>query len=154
MSKKQFVWRALAALIIVGLVVAAGAGAYYAGWSRGYATGQLATGSEAGEAMPYAPHGPRYPGRPFGFAPFMFGAGPLLRIVLLIVLLVVVGKLIRFAAWAIVGGPAMAGPWARHWHHPHWHRPHGPVPPWFREWQEWPEGSQADAQADETAAEQ
>jgi len=28
------------------------------------------------------------------------------------------------------------------------------VPPWFREWQEWSEGSQADAQAGETAGEE
>ena len=42
MSKKWLVWRALAALIIIGLLVVGGLAVHYMGWSEGYAAGQLA----------------------------------------------------------------------------------------------------------------
>ena len=155
MSKKWLVWRALAALIVVGLLVVGGLAVHYVGWSEGYAAGQLAAEGEEGAPAPYGPYGFRWPGRPFGFTPFLFG-GALFRIVLLVVLLVVIGKLLRFVAWAIAGGPPMGGPWARHWHRPHGHWAHGPMPPWFHGWQGWceeePRKPEAGAQADEAAA--
>ena len=138
MSNKQVLWRALAALILVGLLVAGGLAVHYVGWSEGYAAGQLAAEGEEGAIAPYGPYGLRFSGRPSVFAPLLFGAGAILRIGLLLLLLVVAVKLFRFALWGIAGFPMMAGHWFRHWRHPHWHR-HGPVPPGFREWYGWPE---------------
>ena len=155
MSNKQVLWRALAALILIGLLVVGGLAVHYVAWSEGYAAGHLAAGGEEGATAPYGPYGPGFPGRPFVFAPLMFGAGAIFRVGLLLLLLVVALKLFRFALWGIAGFPMMAGHWPRHWRHPHWHR-HGPVPPEFRGWYGWPEEEggkpEAGGQTDEATA--
>ena len=163
MIKSRYLFVALAALVLIGLLAVAGLALHYVGWSEGYTAGQGATAGEGDEAVPYEPFGLRLPGRPHVFAPFYFGAGPFLRVILLLVLLALIFKLFRFVIWGIAGFPMMAGmmgaPWHRHWRHMRWH-PHGPVPPgfqeWHREWQEWygPQAGQPgpDAPADESAA--
>jgi hypothetical protein len=131
-NKNWFLWRALASLILVGLLIAGGLAVHYAGWSRGYQAGQLAAEGEEAPAPPYLP----YAVRPFGPAPYPFRGGLLLNVVLLLLFLAIVGKLIRFIIWGGAWRHAMAGPWPAHWGQAYWrraarwHRVHGPVPPW------------------------
>ena len=152
MSKKGFWWRALAALILVGLVVGGGFAVHYLAWSRGYAAGQAVEGSEAVVTPPYLPHGFGYYGRP---ASFMFGAGMLFKCLLGLIFFVVVFKLIRFIVWGAVFHPMMHGPWPRHFHRANWrrferwHRMRGPAPPWC--W-DWDEDEEAKADSDEAEA--
>jgi hypothetical protein len=143
-GKNWFLWRALASLILVVLLVAGGLAVHYAGWARGYQAGQLA--AEGGESVtpPYLPHA----WGPAGFAHYAFGAGALLRVVLLLVFLGVVGKLIHLVVWGAIWRPMMAGPWPRHWHPGHWRRMHGPMPPWWGP----PEQGEPDAEPDEGSA--
>jgi hypothetical protein len=136
MSKKSFVWRGLAALVLIGLLIVGGLAVHYVAWSRGYAAGQLAAEGEEAATLPYLLHG-------YGFAPYRFGGGLLPTIGLLLLFLVfigVIGKLVRFVFWGAAFHPMMAGPWARNWHrkaYRHW--AHGPVPPWSWDWGESPE---------------
>lgn len=127
MSKNWFLVKALAALIIIGLLILGGLAIHRIGWSQGYRVGQLAAGSEEGVAVPYAAYGFRY-------------SGLFVTIGLLLLLLIVIGKFVRFWAWKMAWGPwTMAHGlkderWARHWR-----RPHGPMPPWCWGWEESPE---------------
>ena len=123
MSHQRFPWPALAALIVVGLLIAGGTAIHRSGWTQGYVMGRLAAGDEGGAAVPYA-YG--YPGRHFGFAPALCGLGPLLTVGLLLLALVAAGRFFRFRAWKKAAGPE-GERWARHWAR-HWH--HGPTPPW------------------------
>jgi hypothetical protein len=135
-DKNWFLWRALGSLVLVGLLIAGGVALHYAGWARGYQVGQLATEGEEAAAPAYPP----YVGRPFGFVPYLFGAGVLVKVVLLLVFIGIVGKLIRFLIWGACWRPAMAGPWPgqgprAYWRRAaRWHGRHGPVPPWGWGW--------------------
>jgi hypothetical protein len=131
MSKNWFLLKALAALIIIGLLILGGLAIHRFGWSQGYKVGQLAAGSEVGATVPYGRYG-------FGYS------GLFVTIGLLLLLLIVIGKFTRFWAWKMVGGPwRMAGrswmmahgPKGKRWAR-HWHRPHGPMPPWCWGWEE------------------
>ena len=128
MSRRAFYFVPLAALIILGLLLAAGGFALHRwAWSQGYMAGQLAS---AGETMPPA-FG--HPMRPFGARGF-FCAPTLLFIVGGFLLLGMVGRWFHMWTWHRVmhrhGRKAMWwGPAGRHWHH-------GPVPTWFPEWSE------------------
>ena len=124
MSHQRFPWLALAALIVVGLLIAGGTAIHRRGWTQGYVMGRLAAGGEDGAAGPYLPYG--YPGRHVGFAPALCGLGPLLTVGLLLLALVAAGRLFRFRAWKKAAGPE-GERWARHWAR-HWR--HGPTPPW------------------------
>ena len=133
-----FLLRALAALIVVGLVIGGGFAIHRISWSQGYRMGQLAAGGEEGAFAPFAPYGL---GRP----------GLLLTAGVILLVLIVVGKFFRFWARHMAWGPWMMahGPWAmargsrrRRWaaHRAgHWHRPHGPMPPWCWGWEQPPE---------------
>jgi len=139
MSRKwlPFLLRALAALIVVGLVIGGGFAIHRISWSQGYRMGQLAAGGEEGAVAPYAPY---RLGRP----------GLLLTAGVLLLVLLVIGKFFRFWAWNMAWGPWMmaGGPWAmahrpkgRHWaahRAAHRHRPHGPMPPWCWGWEQPP----------------
>jgi hypothetical protein len=148
MSKKWFLVKALAALIIIGLLILGGLAVHRIGWSQGYKVGQLAAGSEQGATVPYAAYG-------FGYS------GMFLTVGLLILLLIVIGKSLRFWAWKMAWGPWMmaGGPWkmgsgprGEHWAR-HWHRPHGPMPPWCWGWEEpSEEKAEPDAGTSETEA--
>jgi hypothetical protein len=144
MSKNWFWVKALAALIIIGLLILGGLAIHRVGWSQGYKLGQLAAGGEKSATVPYAAYGFRY-------------SGLFLTIGLLLLLLIVVGKIFRFWAWKTIGGPWMMahGPqgeyWAKHWAR-HWHRPHGPMPPWCWDWEE-PDEEKAKPDAETGAAE-
>ena len=134
MSKLWFLVRTVVILTVVGLLIVGGLAVYRTGWSQGYVAGQLAAEGEGVATVPYPHYGFGYTGRPFGFVPFLFGAG------LLFLLLVAVGQLFRLLAWKKV----MAGePWpmAARWARP-WHRFHGPVPPWCWGWEK-PSGESA-----------
>ena len=135
MSKNWFWVKAMAVLVIIGLLILGGLAIHRIGWSQGYKVGQLAAGSEEGAPVPYAAYGFRY-------------SGLFLTIGLLLLLLIVVGKSFRFWAWKMAWGPWMmaGGPWkmahgpkgeywTRHWAK-HWRRPHGSMPPWCWGWEE------------------
>jgi hypothetical protein len=149
MDKKGlwFLARAVAMLILIGLVVAGGFAIHYLSWSRGYAAGQLTGEGEEVATPPYLPDEPGYflwharsAHRPFSVI------GTLFKIGLCILFFVIVFKLIRFVIWGSVFHHAMAGPWAKSWwdprwrrtfwRHARWHRVHGPVPPWCWDWNE------------------
>ncbi|MCD6344695.1 MAG: hypothetical protein J7M17_03710 [Anaerolineae bacterium] len=115
MFKNRILARVLMAVVIIGLLIAGGVLVYRAGWSQGY----VATGGAEGVIAPYMPHGFVHPGRPLGFARFVFGAG------LFFLLFVGIGHLFRLLTWRRM--PA-GGPWAGQ-------RPYGPVPPWCRGWE-------------------
>jgi len=94
--------------------------------------------------VPYAAYGFRY-------------SGLFVTVGLLLLLLIVIGKFVRFWAWKMAWGPwRMAhGPkgeqWTRHWSR-HWRRPHGPMPPWCWGWEE-PSEEKAEPDAETGAAE-
>jgi len=139
MSKLWFLVRALVVLIVIGLLIVGGVALYRAGWSQGYVAGPLAAEGEDVTTAPYPYYGFGYMARPFGFAPFLFGAG------LLFLLIVTVGRLFRLLAWKRVmagGSWPMAAHWARHWHWFHGPVPHGPMPPWCWGWEK-PSGEKA-----------
>jgi hypothetical protein len=137
MSKKWFLWRVLAFLFLVILLVAGGGAIAYFAWSQGYATGQSAAAGEGVAAPPpYPPYAFGHPGH-FGFV------GPLLCVGVLLLLFVAIGGLFRMLAWRRMwacgpgpmwhhGGPhpRQAAHWARHWRH------HGPMPPCCQGWDE------------------
>jgi hypothetical protein len=142
-----FLARAVAMLILIGLIVAGGFAIHYISWSQGYAAGQL---TAEGKEVTTPPHLPDDSGylmwharsvyRPFGVIGALFGIG------LCILFFAIVFKLIRFVIWGSVFRHTMAGPWARPWCGPHgrrayrrharWHRMHGPMPPWCWDWDE------------------
>ena len=156
MSRGSFWLRGVAALLLVGLIVAGGLGLHYVAWSRGYQAGQLAAGGE-GEVVAAPAYVPRglYP--VLG-APYPFRAGLLFKIVLGVFFLVLIGKLIHLVVWGAMFHPAMRGPWSPQWHRAyrshatHWHRMHGPVPPWF--WWGEPPAEEASAGGGEPGAAQ
>jgi hypothetical protein len=130
-----FLLRALAALIVVGLVIGGGFAIHRISWSQGYRMGQLVAGGEEGALAPYSL------GRP----------GLLLTAGVILLVLLVIGKFFRFWAWHVAWGPWMMahGPWTtargprgRTWaahRAAHWRRPHGPMPPWCWGWEQPPE---------------
>jgi hypothetical protein len=138
-----FLLRALAALIVVGLVIGGGFAIHRISWSQGYRMGQLAAGGEEGALAPYGP------GRP----------GLLLTAGVILLVLLLIGKFFRFWAWHVAWGPWMMarGPRGRTWaahRAAHWHRPHGPMPPWCWGWEQPPEEGAHEheqAQAQESA---
>jgi hypothetical protein len=142
-KKNWFLWRALASLVLIGLLIVGGLAIHYAGWSQGYAAGQLAAEGEEAVTPSYLPRA----WRPVRFVPYPSGAALLLKVVLAVLFLVIVGKLMRFVIWGVAWPAAMAGPWAGHWQRAywrraaHWHRTHGPVPPWW--WGYEPPGEEA-----------
>ena len=148
MSKKWILWRVLATLLLVGLLIAGGVATYRAGWSQGYGVGQVAVEGEEGVTLPYPTHDFGRIGRPLAFMPFLFGAGLLFRIALGQVFLAVVSRLIRFIVWGAAFHPMMCGPGpmrgsrAARWHRRH--HVHGPMPPWCWDWDE-PSESEVDA---------
>lgn len=119
MFRKRFWVVPPAALIIVDLLILGGFAIHRISWSQGYRMGQLAVGGGGDAVVPYAPYG-------FGRPGLFFTVG------LLFLLLIAIGKFLRFWAWKMAGGP-MGRYWARHWH-----RPHGPMPPWcWVGWRRW-----------------
>lgn len=133
-NKNWFLWRGIATLVLIGLLVAGSYVIYRTGWSQGHAAGQVA--DEGEETVPPSPF---YAPRPWGFAPYHLGAGALLRGLLLIIFLSVIGKLMRFIIWGSVWRFAPTGPWPRPWHAARYHRRHGPVPPGHWPWGQPPE---------------
>jgi hypothetical protein len=142
-----FLARAIATLVLIGLLVAGGFAVYYISWNQGYAAGQLVAEGKEATIPPYLPNHPGYPMwharsvyHPFGVIGVLLGIG------LCILFFAVVFKLIRFVIWGSVFRRAMAGPWARSWRgprgprayrrHARWHRVHGPMPPWCWGWDE------------------
>ncbi|MBE9471269.1 MAG: hypothetical protein IMY75_04050 [Chloroflexi bacterium] len=152
MSRKWLVvGRALAALVLVGLLIGGGAMAYRTGWSQGYAAGQLAVEGEGVTAAPYPYYGFGHMGRPFGFAPFLSGGGLFFMIGLFVLSLVVIGRIFRFRAWRMACGP-QGQYWAgRHWRRPRGPMPHGPMPPWCWGWGEPSDGEAKKGEAEPDA---
>jgi hypothetical protein len=144
-----FVAKAVATLVLIGLLVAGGVALYYAGLSQGYAASEPTVKGEDVASPPYPPGGFGHPGwhyRPLGVV------GALLGIGLLILFFAVVAKLIRFIIWGPRWRFGTMGPWAGPWHRGHWrraarwHRVHGPMPPWCWDWDE--EAEKADEKPD------
>jgi hypothetical protein len=141
-SRSWFVWRVVAAVVLIGVLVAGGFAVHRLGWSQGYAAAELAA---QGEEVPTPPLAPP------GWRPVGFGRGGLMLMTLLLGFLffALVGKLLRVLAWGAMAGPAMG------WHHVggSWRHPghcmHGHVPPWYRPWYGQPdEGSEDAAKAE------
>lgn len=162
MGKKGlwFVARAVAMLVLVGLVVAGGFAIHYISWSQGYSAGQLSGEGEEVATPPYFPGGPEYFmwHSPAMHHPFNI-VGTLFKIGLFILFFVIVFKLIRFVIWGSVFRHAMAGPWGRHWYgrpgrrayrrHARWHHMHGPMPPWCWDWDEEDEETDKEPEAED-----
>jgi len=135
MSRRWFVVLPLAALVVIGLLIAGGSAIRRAGWSQGYATGRLEATAQDG-AVPQVPYGlGHYRGRHLGPVPSLHGVGLLFGVGFLVLALVAIGRFFHFWAWrkadspwATAEGPT-GGRWARHWH-----RHHGPMPFWCWGW--------------------
>jgi hypothetical protein len=134
-SRNWFVWRAVAAVVLIGVLVAGGFVIHRVGWSQGYAAAELtAQGAEAPTPLLAPP----------GWGPVGLARGGLLAsLVLGLVFFALAGKLLRVIMWGVMAGPAMG--WhamGGSWRHPqHWM--HGPVPPGHGPWYERPgKGSQ------------
>jgi hypothetical protein len=140
MFRTRFLAASLAGLIIVGLLILGGFAIYRIGWTEGYGMGRLAVGTDGGVLPPYGFFG-------FGFPGFLLTLGVIL------LLLVVIGRVLRFwmwgmflgrhmmpgGRWKMADGPA-SGPWARHW------QAHGRhAPPWYWDWEEAEPGQESDA---------
>jgi len=126
MSRKAFYVVPLVALIVFGLLLAAGAFALHGwAWSQGYAAGKLAS---LGKEMPPLSG---YPMRPLGARGFL--CAPTLLIMLGgLVMLAMVGKWVHLWTWhRVMRSHDRKAMWwepgGRHWHH-------GPMHPWFCEW--------------------
>jgi hypothetical protein len=124
-----FVWRAVAAVILLGTLVVGGFAIHRLGWSQGYTAAELTAQGEEAPTPPLTPPG----WRPVGFA----RGGLLLSLFLGLLFLAFVGKLLRLIMWGAMAGPMM------HWHarggfwHPrHWAR--GTMPPGHGPWCGWP----------------
>jgi hypothetical protein len=144
-----FLARAVAMLILVGLLVAGGFAIHTISWSQGYATGQQAAeGAEVVEPLPYLYYG--------GHPTMLWGiARPLMCIGGFLLILFVVSGFFRALTWHRM---STCGPWAT-WHHwgphprqaarwaKHWRR-HGPIPPWCWDWDEDEETEKADKEPD------
>jgi hypothetical protein len=127
-SRNWFLWRAIATVALLGLLVAGGFAIHRLGWSQGYAAAELSAQGEEAPTPPLAPPG----WRPVGFA----RGGLLVPLLLGMLFLAFVGRLLRVIMWGAMAGPAMG--WhamGGSWRHP---RPwmHGPVPPWCGPWNE------------------
>lgn len=158
MSRKWIVWKVLASLILVGLLVAGGFAVYYAGWTRGHNADQLAEGEEA-EAPSYLPEGFVHPAWRLAMHHRSFGvAGLVFRVILTCLFFIVVCKLIRFVIWGPRWGFAMMGPWSGpHWgprasrayrRYARWHHMHGPCGWWDWDGPSDEEGKEADDEPD------
>jgi hypothetical protein len=129
MSRRAFYIVPLVALIVVGLLLAAGAFALHNwAWSQGYMAGQLAA---TGKEMSPPPFG--YPMRPFGARGFLC-LPTLLFVFGGFALLGMIGKWIHMWTWH--GAMRRHGRKAMWWGPASWHWHHGPVPPWCWEWPE------------------
>jgi hypothetical protein len=124
--RNWFVWRAVAAGVLIGLLAAGGFAIHRLGWSQGYAAAELNAQGEEAPTPPLAPPG----WRPVGFG----RGGLLVSLVLGLLFFAFVGKLLRFAMWGAVAGPVIGWHAAGgSWRHPgHW--THGHVPPWYGPW--------------------
>jgi hypothetical protein len=139
-----FLARAVATLILIGLLVGGGFALYYAGVFRGYAVSELAAEGEEVARPAFLPGG----FLPFGYHHYRpFGViGMLFRIVLFFVFIGIIAKLIRFVVWGSVFRHAWYGPWGKPWHghrawrtyrrHARFHRYGPPMPPWCWDWDE------------------
>ena len=143
----SIIFRVLAALLLIALLVGGGMAVYQAGFTQGYAAGAARTAAGGTEVAPggapLTPYYPYYPGMiypHFGFFPFM----PLG--------LCLFGLLVLFAFGALLRGP-------RHWGHHAWaHGPeggphghwHGYPPPWSKEHQTGKEAVQGQEQTTQT----
>jgi hypothetical protein len=122
-NRNWFVWRAVAMVVLIGLLIAGGFTIHRLGWSQGYAAAELSARGEEAATPPLAPP---------GWRPVGFGRGGLTLVTLLfgVAFLAFVGSLLRVVVWGAMAGPAMG--WhamGGSWRHPrHWM--HGPVPPW------------------------
>ncbi len=151
MLHRRFLGGALAVLLVIALLVGGAAAIQRGAWSQGYMMGRLA-GAEGGAATPFVPYG--YPGMAFGPRHFGGGPGVILTLGLLFLACLAVGRLFRFRAWAMHGGPwrhadgAPGDPHARHWQHG----------PWCQGWDRPPEAEsdqpKANAGTDSAAAQQ
>jgi hypothetical protein len=125
-SRNWFVWPALAAVVLLGLLVGGGFAIHRLGWSQGYAAAELTAQGEEAPTPPLAPPG----WRPVGFA----RGGLLVSLLLGILFFAFVGKLLRVIMLGAMAGPAMCRPaMDGSWRHPrHWM--HGPMPPGYGPW--------------------
>lgn len=119
-GERSFFFRLLAALLLIGLLVAAGTLVFRAGFSQGYASGAAISSGEGGQAVPRV--GPGYPYYPYypGFFGPRFGFFPFFPIIGFFFFGLLFFGLMRFLFWP------------RRWGHPGYWRGYGP-PPWAQE---------------------
>ena len=101
MSKTQtFLWRGLAALLLLVLLIGGGVAVHLVGWSQGYQSAQVAAEGEV-TSPPYMPEG----WHPAPMVPFGYGAGSLIRIFLLLLFFGLIAKLFFTAFRFLACGP-------------------------------------------------
>lgn len=141
MSRYNFWWRAILALLIIGMLAVGGWFLYQAGISQGYVTAQASAAAGASSTVPqsavpapvFSPYA-YYPYHGWGFGPF--GAIAFCGSILL--LFFIIGGIFSFGrnrrrCWS----PWYGGPW----HGGRWTG--GPAPD-SKEWQEWMEQHKGD----------
>jgi hypothetical protein len=122
-SRTWFVWRAVAAVVLVALLVAGGFAVHRLGWSQGYAAAELAGQGEEASRLFLPPQG----WHPVGFV----RGGLFISLLLGLLFFALIGKLLRIILWGAMAGPAMCrAAVGGSWRHPR-HGMHGPVPPWY-----------------------
>jgi hypothetical protein len=125
----SFFFRALAALLVVGVLIIGGMLIFQAGQSQGYALGAASAGGEVPALPSGVPYYPAYMGPHFGFFPFMLL--PFLCLGgLVLFAFAAMGGFFRHRHWGYApGGPHSEAAW-QGWHE-HTH-PWGP-PPWAKQ---------------------
>ena len=117
-NRSWFLWRGVAAVMLLVTLAGGGFAVYRLGWSQGYAAAELpALGDEASTPV-LTPPGWRGGGLASGEA--------LIAVCLGLLLLAFAGRLVCVIVWGLMAGPAvrrpaMAGGWGHPWHY--WHRP-------------------------------
>jgi hypothetical protein len=87
---------------------------------------QFQTSPPTGDSSDTISHGGFcHPARHFEVPPILWGISFLVKLGLLLLPIIIIGKLVRCWAWHMADGSKGK---LRH--------PHGPVPPWFRHWDE------------------
>ena len=154
MFRKLSVWKVVATLIVIAVLVAGGVTIFRAGYAYGYAADSSSIEDQSEMVFPpsFAPYRRSFRPHP-GFMPFfpilglIFGGG------LLLMLIFGIGGLFRFRAWHLAGGPGV-GMWGGGQRDPRRAMQYWAAGcPWGWDWQP-PEDKQAAPEKDESSSDE